>query len=46
VRLPLRWTVIIALSAAVGISFGTLYGWPIGIASSVLTAAVLHLITS
>ncbi len=44
--LPLRWAVIVALSAAVGIMLGTAESLPVGVLASLLTAGGLHKITN
>lgn len=40
--LPLRWVVIMALSATVGVMVGTAEGLPAGILASLITAGGLH----
>lgn len=40
--LPLRWAVIMGLSAAVGIMVGTAEGLPFGVLASLITAGALH----
>lgn len=40
--LPLRWVVIMALSAAIGIMVGTAESLPTGVLASLITAGGLH----
>ncbi|SCF19399.1 hypothetical protein GA0074695_4217 [Micromonospora viridifaciens] len=40
--LPLRWAVIMGLSAAVGIMVGTAESLPAGVLASLITAGGLH----
>ncbi|WP_205801775.1 hypothetical protein [Micromonospora thermarum] len=41
-RLPLRWLIIMGISAAVGIMIGSAEGVPAGVLASVVTAGALH----
>lgn len=41
-RLPVRWVVIVGLSAAVGIMVGTAKGLPAGVLASLVVAGVLN----
>jgi len=40
--LPLRWAVIVGLSAAVAVMIGTAQGVAVGIVAGVFTAGTLH----